>query len=530
MKPRTLIAIGLLGAMANISYAQSNIQPHSICESVDKYFAENPDAFMGSIEIQENGKTVYQKALGFADLENKIPANSETRYRIGSISKTFTSVLVLKAAKDGKLSLDDPIIKFFPDANITNAEKITVDMLLYHRSGLRDIVNEDFDNYCTYYTKPQTRSQIVERIAKAGTNFEPDSKFSYSNSGYMLLTFILEDVYGKSYEQIINKFIIKPLQLTNTGISISPIDTQKGFARSYSTTGEVYDEFDPSAVLGAGSIYSTPSDLIKFFNALTSGYFGSDILEKMLQYKNDFGRGLILWKLANYHGFGHTGGIHGFAAALFKIGEITFAFCSNNQFLDQLNLEKAILGIKSEKSPYTKLTKEQLKEHEGNFFNAMLNMDLEITSTDDQLIGQATGQTGFPLDALSEKEFECKPAGIRIIFSDSSKALTLNQNGRSFMFVKTKKPEQIHYLTLTHDQLEKLVGVYSHDALKMDISVFIDGDQLKAQAKGQAEFPLNAVSETSFEFKAAGIAITFDTVKNEFTLNQMGQKLIFVKQ
>ncbi|MBO7463381.1 MAG: beta-lactamase family protein, partial [Bacteroidales bacterium] len=129
--------------------AQSQSQPNTIKERVDNYFAENPGKFSGAIEIQENGKTVYQKAFGFADKENNIPATRETKFVIGSISKTFTSVMVLKAAKDGKLSLSDPLSKFFPDAQIPNAEKITVDMLLYHRSGLSDVVNDHLVDHLT---------------------------------------------------------------------------------------------------------------------------------------------------------------------------------------------------------------------------------------------------------------------------------------------------------------------------------------------------------------------------------------------
>ena len=129
--------------------AQSQSQPNTIKERVDNYFAENPGKFSGAIEIQENGKTVYQNVFGFVDKENNIRVSQETKFVIGSISKTFTSVMVLKAVKDGKISLSDPLSKFFPDAQIPNAEKITVDMLLYHRSGLSDVVNEHYNDFIT---------------------------------------------------------------------------------------------------------------------------------------------------------------------------------------------------------------------------------------------------------------------------------------------------------------------------------------------------------------------------------------------
>ena len=108
-------------------------------QKLDAYFSTLDGHFMGSIVVQQDGKTVYQRSLGWADVENQIPATAETQYRIGSISKTFTAVLVLKAAADGRLSLNAPIAKYFPDAQIPNAERITIDQLLQHRSGLVDI-------------------------------------------------------------------------------------------------------------------------------------------------------------------------------------------------------------------------------------------------------------------------------------------------------------------------------------------------------------------------------------------------------
>ena len=144
-------------------------------QKLDTYFDALDGHFMGSIVVQQDGKTIYQRSMGWADLENQIPATAETQYRIGSVSKTFTAVLVMKAAAEGRLSLSDSIAKYFPDAKIPNAEQITIDQLLQHRSGLVDITTDKPYEYYTYFTTPQTRQQILERVAAAGTNFQPDS-------------------------------------------------------------------------------------------------------------------------------------------------------------------------------------------------------------------------------------------------------------------------------------------------------------------------------------------------------------------
>ena len=529
MRTLTFIVAAMIVATTCISCSTAQ-QPKTLTERLDNYFAENSDKFSGAIEIQQNGNTIYQKALGFADVENKIPVKPDTKFRIGSITKTFMTVLVLKAAGEQKLSLEDRLAKYFPDAKIPNAEQITVDMLLYHRSGLSDVVNDHFTDFLTYYTKPQTRAQMMERIANAGTNFAPDSTFRYCNTGYILLTYILEDVYGKSYGELLNEQIIRPLQLGNTGVCTSPIDGRGGFARSYSIAGELQDEFDPTALLGAGALYSTTGDLLKFFNALTSGYFGTVVFEQMRQFKDNWGRGLVPSKVGDFEGFGHTGGIHGFAALLYKYGDINIAFCTNNQFTGHNELISAILGVPVEQAQYITLSKEQLAKHEGKYHNDQLKMDIEITSTGDYLTAQATGQPGFPLDAISENEFEFKKAGVKITFAADNKSLTLNQNGGKFIFSKTGEIKKSDYIALTPEQLQKFTGVYHSDALKMDLTVTVDGNQLKGQGTGQPSFPLNPISENSFEFKPAGIEIRFDVENQKLTLRQRGMDFELVKK
>ncbi len=527
MKTISTFFAALIAATFCTACAQT--QPKTIQERVDNYFAENPGKFSGAIEIQENGKTVYQNALGFADKETNVPTSKDTKFRIGSITKTFTAVLTFKAVQDGKLSLNDPLVKFFPDAQIPNAEKITVDMLLYHRSGLRDVVNDDYNTFVTYYSKPQTRAQMLERIANAGTNFTPDSTFRYCNSGFILLSYILEDVTDKSFEQLLNEQIIKPLNLQNTGISTSPIDPKKGFARSFSITGETLNEMDPSVALGAGAMYSTTSDMFKFFNALTSGYFGKGMYEQMKDFKDNWGRGLYPMTFGNIHGFGHTGGIDGFGAVLFKFGDITMAICSNNAFTGMQDFIKTVLGIEVEKMQTITLSAVQLAKFEGKYTCEKLGMDIEITSNGTQIFGQATGQPAFPLYPTSENTLENKDAGVVEVFDFANQKFTLKQNGMEFEFVKLA-PETSDSQPIDVDQFKKYTGSYRSDALKMDISVFIENNKLMAQASGQPSFPLTPTAEDVFEFKMGGIKMTFNVNDKKMKLKQQGMEFEFVKK
>ncbi|MCK9484996.1 MAG: beta-lactamase family protein, partial [Candidatus Marinimicrobia bacterium] len=193
---------------------------------LDNYFEtlEANQKFMGSVAVSQNGKIIYTKSVGFADLENNIKASENSKYRIGSISKTFTAVLALKAIEENKLDLDQTIDKFFP--KIKNAKKITIKHLLSHSSGIHNFTNDE--DYLTWNTQAKTEKEMVDIITKAGSDFEPGSKNEYSNSNYVLLTYILEKTFKKPYAELLTLYVTEPLGLTNTylGSKINPKNSE----------------------------------------------------------------------------------------------------------------------------------------------------------------------------------------------------------------------------------------------------------------------------------------------------------------
>ncbi len=169
------------------SFAQLNSKKlDSLFESLD----EN-NKWMGSIAISLNGLPIYSKAIGFADLETKKKSTTLSKYRIGSISKTFTATLIFQAIEEKRLSLEDKLVKYFP--TVENADKITISNLLNHRSGIYNFINSP--DYRNYYTTKKSASEMVELISSYPSDFEPGTKFSYSNSNYVLLGYILEKIY-----------------------------------------------------------------------------------------------------------------------------------------------------------------------------------------------------------------------------------------------------------------------------------------------------------------------------------------------
>ena len=410
----------------------------TVAENLDEYFNAVEDRFMGSVTVITDGRNIYQRHIGFSDVENHVPATDDTRYHIGSISKTFTALLVLLGEEEGVLSLDETIEKYFHDMHIPNADIITIDHLLQHRSGLVDIIDDLPADYMTWYTMPQTREQMVGRIAAAGTHFEPDSAFRYCNAGYILLTYILEDVYAKPFAELLEEKITRPAGLEHTSFT-SQIDTRQGDALSYNLIGEwvLASETQASVALGAGALTSTTSDLVKFATALNDGFFGDRIIEKMKQMKDGYGRGLMDISNGENKGFGHTGGIDGFVSLMAVLDNSMVVFCSNG--MDRtINVINDVLEIANghvielpvfEEGP--SLDDTLLDSYVGRYHIESIGLQFDLIAGKGHLFIDQMGQI-IPLKTLSDSTFGCSAAGLEIIMDAQGNSLTMKQNGMDF--------------------------------------------------------------------------------------------------
>ncbi|MDO5442580.1 MAG: serine hydrolase domain-containing protein [Bacteroidia bacterium] len=437
MKRFNAIFLSVLLALS-VSCRTENSMPGS--DRLDEFFDAIGSQYMGSVAVSMGGRTVYTHTSGFADIDAGIPATVDSRYMIGSISKTFTASLVLKAAEEGRLSLDDKLADYFPSEGIPNASGITLDDLLYHRSGLHDIF-EDATGYYDWYTTPQSRADLLAKIAAAAPDFEPGASQQYCNAGYVLLTFVLEDVYGRSYAKLLHKKIAGPLGLGNVSLS-DGIDPEKGECRSYTYRGgwNLEAETDPSVPLGAGAIMSDAADLLKFADALFHGKLGDSVLRQMKSVDGEFGRGLFPVNLLDKNGSGHNGGIDGFQSAMchFDDGDVTVVMCSNGNNLNQDEILYTVLQAVYGQEyvipsfDFINLPPDILETYIGDYHSFGLGMTLHITTDGKVLVAQVDGQSPFCLEADSETWFECPKAGIGISFEDGN--LLLHQAGQTFEF------------------------------------------------------------------------------------------------
>lgn len=398
------------------------------------------DKFMGSIAIAENGKLLYTKAIGKADIESNKPATTVTKYRIGSISKMFTACLVFQAVEEQKLSLNQTINKYFP--TIENAGKITIGDLLNHRSGVHNFTDDE--DYLTYNTEAKTEQQMLDIIAKGKSDFEPGSKGSYSNSNYVLLSYILEKTYKKPYKELLDARIIKPLGLKHTYFgSKTNLQNNESYSYSFTDKWNKESETDMSIPMGAGSILSTPSDLTVFIAALFANKIISTAsLQQMTTIKDDYGMGIFRVPFHDKKGFGHTGGIDGFSSAVYYFpgDKLSVAITSNGAVYENNDILIAALsdyyGISYEIPSFNTITLQSsdLDKYLGEYSSPDIPLKISITKEGAKLMAQATGQSAFALDATETDKFEFLPAGIKLEFKPSDKQMILKQGGGKFTF------------------------------------------------------------------------------------------------
>lgn len=224
--------------------------------------------------VVDHGKTVFQQGYGLADLERKIPITPTTNFRLASVTKQFTATAIMLLVKDGKLTYDTQLGEIFPDFP-AYGRAITVRNLLNHTSGLpdyEDLWDGQFPN-TPDAELPQVRDAQVLQIMKAQSKgkFAPGTRWSYSNSGYAVLSQIVEKVSGEPFQDFLRERIFQPLGMMNTVAFINTRNSATNRAYGYrkENSGWVFsDQSSTSAVLGDGGVYSSIADFQKWIDAL----------------------------------------------------------------------------------------------------------------------------------------------------------------------------------------------------------------------------------------------------------------------
>ncbi len=282
---KKLLVILLIVAFTTITFGNTS-EFEKIVESYQK-----EKNFSGTVLVANNGKIDFISGNGLADRQSGAKISSNSKFKIASITKTFTAVLILKLYEQGKIDLNATIGKYFPEYKGIGKDKITIHQLLTYSSG---IANESEKSGMLPYKSPLTLDEFINKYCSGNLEFEPGSKSAYANTEYIILGKIIEKVTGKSFAKVLQKEILSPLKMKNSGLADSK-KSVSGLVKSYTQdeASKTFNDDEPYLIenfFASGAMYSTVEDLLKFDTAI----FNSKLLqpkttEIMLKINADLG-------------------------------------------------------------------------------------------------------------------------------------------------------------------------------------------------------------------------------------------------
>ncbi|HEX7138787.1 MAG TPA: serine hydrolase [Vicinamibacterales bacterium] len=513
---RSLLAL-LLVLVARPGSAQDPARMEEVIQS-----RVSDSTFMGSVLVARDETVILNKGYGFANVEWQIPNSPTTRFRLGSLTKQFTSASILLLEERGKLSLDDHVKKYLPDAP-ASWDAITIFNLLTHTSGIFNYTA--LPDFATTMPLPLTPAQIIAKVRDRALDFEPGSKMSYSNSGYIVLGMIIENVSGESYASFLQKNLFDPIGMKDSGYdSYTRVIPHRasGYVRGPNgPTNAAY--LDMSLPYAAGALYSTTEDLRRFEQALFGGrVLKPASLEKMTTpFKGNYALGVVVREHDGHRVIEHNGGINGFNTylAFYPESRVTVAVLANVNGPAPEAIGAALATLAHGGSVQLTTDRHEvavptatLSSYVGTY-EVGPNVNLMVTLDADHLMAQLSGQAKFQLFAESETRFFVKVVDAQLDFvKDASGAVAqavLHQNGRDI--TATKKSDRVaerQAITLPKSALEPLVGTYQLRP-GADLTVTLEGDHLMAQLTGQPKFELFAERENSFFYKVVDAQLEF---------------------
>ena len=304
-------------------------------ELVKKYF--EMQQFNGTVLVAEGDKIIYSGGAGFADAENKILNKPDTKFRLASVTKQFTATLIMQLVEKGKISLDGTLSEYLPYYRKDTGDKITIHQILSHTAGLGNYTDDNKFMQDKISEKVNPKDFILT-YCSGELAYEPGTDWAYSNSGYFILGAVIEEVTGKTYEQVLQENILDPAGMTNSGLEHSD-KTYDNFAKGYvNELGELKPAIfiEMSIPFSAGSVYSTAEDMYKWDRILyTEKLLSNASKEKMFTpVKNNYGYG---WGILEFpagdkklKSIAHSGGIFGFNSLITRLTD-------DNKFIMVLN-------------------------------------------------------------------------------------------------------------------------------------------------------------------------------------------------
>jgi len=404
----------------------------------------------GSVLISQQGKIILNQGYGLRDLTANIPNDSASIFCIGSLTKQFTAVTILKLQMQKKLSLHDRLSAYFP--GLPYGDSITIEHLLTHTSGIYNYTDDnEFMQSAAMF--PITEEKMLYLFRDKPLYFPPGAGWAYSNSNYVLLGYIIARVCHKPYEQVIRDFILTPLQMNSTGFDFAGL-VNKNKAKGYKTPASPAVEtfIDSTVSFAAGSMYSTIGDLYKWQAAANENY-GLDkasFTKLTSPVRNKYGYGIYIDSIYGKRLFAHGGLTFGFSSYMGRIIEDDVCIILlNNTVNTSINeIASDVLAVLYDQ-PYTlpqekkemKLDAAVLHQYPGTY-QLSPQFSIEFMVEGDILVARPQGQPKVRLSAEKDDVFFIKGADVQVIFKRDSKntitGLVLIEEGKEMPGKKVK--------------------------------------------------------------------------------------------
>ena len=408
-------------------------------------FVESDD-FCGAVLLAKDGKIILKKGYGLANREWDIPNSPDTKFRLGSITKQFTGMLIMMLVADGKIELEAPMLTYLPDYRKDIGEKVTIHHLLTHTSGIPSYTDSE-EFMMTKVRNHYDPDKFVVEFCSGDLLYEPGSQYAYNNSAYFILGLIIEKVTGMTYAEALEERIFKPLGMNDSGYdSYSEIIPKR--ATGYRVGENGYENawfLDMSIPYAAGSLYSTVEDLYKWDRSLYTNQLLSEELKKKMftPFLNNYAYG---WSLGEHDGhpyMDHGGGIFGFNTYLIRgYEDDMFSVVLGNSetgISGRISQGLGILALGGEIDlPTANIPDEievdaaSLEVYEGKYaLNAHITVDVSLDGND--LMAKPTGQPAARLIPIAPHTFYVREIRSKLEFFKNDDGeiehLVLHQNG-----------------------------------------------------------------------------------------------------
>ena len=515
----------------------------------------DPQAPGMAVLLARGDEVLYRGACGRANLELGVPSTPDQVFRIGSVTKQFAAAAVLKLAEQGRLALADPLSKFVP--GYPGGDKVTVEMLLNHTSGIRSYTELDAVMADGGIMRDLTTAQLIDSFKGEKPDFAPGEGWHYNNSGYVLVGAVIEAASGTSWHAYLEDVFFKPLGMAHTGYGNEADAVIPGHVSGYTRNGEQWalaPYLSMTQPHAAGALVSTVDDLLAWNRALHGGKLLRNERYRAMVTPigqaagNDYGFGIMTGSLRGEPALQHGGGINGFNSYLLYVpgADISAVVLQNTdhpggapgaETFARLLAAKA-LGMPYPDAKPIEVDAATLAQYEGVY-----RIDPQSTRllrvVDGTLTSQRTGGRPYVLVPVAKDAFLFEEGFSRMVFERDREGEIAamrffpEDEGEGEVVRRTDEPlpPARTEVSLPHEAKARIVGEYVHQGVTM--TILLEGETLKARLTGQPAFEIFAESPSTFFLKVVEATLVFapeQGTPDKVTLRQGGAVIEYARK